>query len=317
MRVAVLGAYGAVGHRILEQASARGHKTTAVGRDPHRLARIPAAERRIVQLDDLGSMVDIAAANDIVVNATGVESPRLAGMITDAGAAFLDISAEGSYLDRLARLSPRRPIAAGAGLAPGLTNLLAASVPGAGPLHIGIIGGAGERHGRGGRVWIWQTAGRRVTSGGMPERVFRVSRHFDVPGFGRRTLLRAAFGEQDQLAGDLHRPVSTWLGLDPAWATATLRLAGAHPGLAPHLDRLSGPFAAALGSHDRWGIVVAEEGRPIRWAQGRSEVDATADLAILFLEPLWHAAPGVYAAHRLLTLHDVLPDLPGAGIRVG
>lgn len=316
-RVAVLGAYGAVGRRIVAQASARGHQVTATGRDAERVARVPADAHRVLRLDDTPALAAVAATHDVVVNATGVESVSLASALTEAGAAFLDISAESSYLGALARLRVRRPVAAGTGLAPGLTNLLAASVPGSSPLHIGIVGGAGERHGRGGREWIWRTAGRLVTSGGAAEHVFRASRRFEVPGFGTRTLLRAAFGEQDQLADDLQRPVSTWLGLDPAWATATLRLAGAHPRLAPHLDRLSGPVAGLLDGRDRWGLVVTDGTQPVRWARGRSEVEATAALAALFVEPLHRADPGVHPAHRLAGLDEVQAQLTDLGISVG
>ena len=247
MKMAIIGAYGAVGHRLAERAMARHHRVTALGRKPERLAHVPADVRRVVALGDTDAIARVAATHDVVANATGSEDPRLAKLVTDAGAAFADISADGGYLDRLARLRIRRPVAAGIGLAPGLTNLLAASVPGVGPVHIGIIGGVGEPHGDAARRWIWGSAGQLVSSGDRAERVYRTGRRFDVPSFGRRTLLRAAFGEQDQLAADLGRPVSTWLGLDPAVATVLLRLAGAWPWLAPRFDRLSKPFVTMLG----------------------------------------------------------------------
>ncbi len=317
MRVAVLGAYGAVGHRVVELAMHRGHTMTAAGRAADRLARVPAQTRRLLRVEDTDAVADLAAENDVVVDATGAERPEVATAVTEGGAAYLDISAEGDHLARLAALPVRRPVAAGVGLAPGLTNLLAATLAGPRPVHIGIVGGAGEVHGAGARRWIWQVAGRTVTSGGRPERVYRSGRRFTVPGLGRRTLLRAAFGEQDQLATDLARPVSTWLGLDPGWATLLLRLAGAAPALAPHLGRLSGPVAGLLGGRDRWALVATDGAGQLRWASGRGEVEATAVMAVQFLAPVLQAPAGVHPAHRLLTLAEVTGELAAAGIASG
>ncbi|WP_324651613.1 NAD(P)H-binding protein [Georgenia sp. H159] len=315
MRVAVLGAYGAVGSRLVATAAAQGHEVTAAGRDPDRLSRIRAHHHVTLAAGDADELRRVAESEDVVVNATGVEDPALVLTTTAAGAAFMDISAEGAYLERLARLPhASRPVVAGVGLAPGLTNLLAAGVTGTGPLHIGIVGGVGERHGDAGRRWVWQTAGKVVTSGGTRQRVYRAARRFHLPRMGHRTLLRAAFGEQDQLAADLARPVSTWLGLDPPWATSLLALAGLAPRVGAYLDRLSGPMTARLGRYQRWQVVVADETGTLAWASGIEEVHATAAVAALSLEPLRRAEPGVYAAHRLLTLAEVRDGLREAGI---
>lgn len=211
----------------------------------------------------------------------------------------------------------RLPVADGIGLAPGLTNLLAVTVPGDGPIHIGVVGGVGEQHGDAARAWIWRGAGRTVTSAGTTQHVYRTARRFDVPGFGRRTLWRAGFGEQDQLHADLARPVSTWLGLDPAWASPLLGLAGTVPPTAPYLDRLSGPFAARFSSYSRWSVVVTDATSPVTWASGRRETDATSTVAALCLEPLRAATPAVYAAHQLVQLDDLCTDLGRAGIQIG
>jgi hypothetical protein len=318
MRVAVLGAYGAIGCRLVAQAAASGHTVTAVGRDPVRLATVPAAHHVRLGVDDPGGVRALARTQDVLVNATGVEDPAVAVAATAGGAAYADISAEGDHLQSLRQLPrPRRPIAAGIGLAPGLTNLLAATAPGHSALHIGVVGGVGESHGEAGRRWIWEVAGRVVTSGGRPERVYRHVRRMRVPGLGHRHLLRAAFGEQDQLAADLGRPVSTWLALDPPWATPLLGVAGAAPRLAVHLDRLADPLAAPLGAYQRWGVVVTDDRGPVAWATGWQEVHATATVVTLSLEALHHAEPAVYAAHQLLDLEDLSPGLVSAGISVG
>ncbi|MEQ7128842.1 hypothetical protein ABN034_30490 [Actinopolymorpha sp. B11F2] len=316
MKAAVLGAYGAVGRRLAVEAATLGHVVTAVGRDGTRLSGVPAHDHLRLSMTDLAGVRRMAAAHDVVVNATGVEDSQLALASTEGGAAFMDISAECDYLGELSRLAPVRPIAAGIGLAPGLTNLLAVAASGEGPLHIGIIAGIGEPHGDAARAWVWSVSGRQVTSGGTTQRVYRTARRFDVPGLGRRTLLRAGFGEQDQLATSLDRPVSTWLGFDPAWATALLAVAGIAPGAAAYLDRLSGPAATLLAQRDRWTVVVSEATSTRAWATGRREVDATATVAALLLERLATAPPGVYAADELARLDDVREGLSRAGIEV-
>lgn len=321
-RAAVLGAYGAVGSNILTAAARRGVRVTAVGRDPVRLQSAPADAREIADVDDDHEIARIAASHHVVVNATGVESPRLAHVVTSAGAAFVDISAEASYLAELAASRPARPVLAGTGLAPGLTNVLAAAVPGDEPLQIGIVGGIGDDHGAAGREWIWRMAGRRPAGGSPDDVVYRTSRRFDIPGLGSRTLLRAAFGEEEQLSRSLGREVTSWLGLDPPWATAMLRLAGSRPAAGRFLDRLSTPLRNVFGprtdvvnrSYDRWFVVVCARGEPATWASGRGETVATAVVTALSLGPTLRAAAGVWTADELLTLGSIEPDLHAAGI---
>lgn len=315
MKVAVLGGYGTVGRRLTIEATSAGHLVTAAGRNRARLWEVPAHDHVRLSTEDMTAIRDLAAAHDVVVNATGVEDPRLAQGSTQGGAAFMDISAETGYLDELSRLMPARPVAAGIGLAPGLTNILAATAPGKEPLHIGIVAGIGEPHGEAARAWVWGAAGRPVTSGGTLDGVYRRARRFEVPGLGRRTLLRAGFGEQDQLARDLGRPVSTWLGFDPAWATALLGVAGIAPRSAEYLDRLSGP-AARFTNRDRWTVVVDDQNAPVAAATGLRQVDATAVVAALCLEHLATAPARVYAAHELVGLDDLQDGLSSAEIEV-
>jgi hypothetical protein len=312
VRVAVLGAYGAVGRRLVSEAGRQGYLVTAVGRDGARLRTIEAAAHRVASVRDADAMRRLATDHDVIVNVTGSESPDLVEHVTSAGAAFVDIGAEPSYLEALATMRPARPVLAGTGLAPGLTNILADAVSGAGPLQIGIIAGTGEEHGAAGRGWIWRTAGQPVGEG----HVYRTRRRFDVPGLGTRTLLRAAFGEQVQLARTSNREVTSWLGLDPPFATAFLRLAGALPATGRYLDRLSAPLARLTPQQDRWVAVVAAEGETRSWASGRRQSVATAVVAALSLEPVLSAPPGVWAAHELVAIADIEDGLRAADIVV-
>jgi hypothetical protein len=315
VKVAILGAYGAVGRRLAIESARLGHRVTAAGRDPSRLATVEASAHARLGIDDAIGLRRLASEHDVLVNATGIERVELARLSTGHGAAFMDISADSDYLLQLEGIRhPARGIAAGVGLAPGLTNLLAAAAPGDGPIHIGVVGGVGENHGTAAREWIWRGAGRTVNSGGEAQRVYRTARSFDVPGLGRRTLLRAHFGEQDQLSRDLARPVSSWLALDPPWGTATLRLAGFVPAVGPKLDRLSGPLARLMPARNRWSVVIADAEQTVSWASGRREVHATAAVAALCIAPLAQSAPGIYPAHRLTTLDAISDGLVRNGV---
>ncbi|WP_328988479.1 NAD(P)H-binding protein [Kribbella sp. NBC_01245] len=71
MRITVFGAAGDVGSRVVAEAVARGHKVTAVGRNPARLADSPVGV--IVRQGDARNVEDVAslsAGQDLVISAT-------------------------------------------------------------------------------------------------------------------------------------------------------------------------------------------------------------------------------------------------------
>ena len=86
MRAAILGAYGAVGSRIATAAAARRHVVTAVGRDPNRLALIPADHHVTLAAGDAVGLARVARDQDVLINASGVEDIELARTSTAAGA---------------------------------------------------------------------------------------------------------------------------------------------------------------------------------------------------------------------------------------
>ncbi|WP_460368956.1 saccharopine dehydrogenase NADP-binding domain-containing protein, partial [Actinocorallia lasiicapitis] len=120
--VLVLGGYGAVGRRLAPLLREGGDTVVSAGRDPDR------ADRR-VDLAEPGLSSYLAALDgvDVVVNASGAEDPRLAELATRHGAAFVDVTATPAYVAALERLDLPRPVLVSVGLAPGLTNLLAAA----------------------------------------------------------------------------------------------------------------------------------------------------------------------------------------------
>ncbi|GAA4931490.1 hypothetical protein GCM10023237_62030 [Streptomyces coeruleoprunus] len=224
-RVLVVGGYGAVGATVT--ATLDGWfpgRAVPGGRDAARARRHggvrvdvtdPAAFRRT--LEDLG---DVAA----VVLCVEPPDTRIARLCLDHGIHLVDVGATPALLDGVAAL---HGLAAGTGatavlsvgVAPGLTNLLAAraheAVGGADRLDLTVLLGSGERHGA--DAVRWTVEGLAAPTGGVrPSRV-------TLPGYGRRTAHPFPFSDQHTLRSTLRVPaVATRLCLDSRPLTAAL-----------------------------------------------------------------------------------------------
>jgi hypothetical protein len=202
---------------------------------------------------------------DVVVSAAGIENPALAAIAAEHGAAFVDITATAGYVAALERLRPPRPVLVSVGLAPGLTNLLAAAVHAAepGPIDIALLVGAGERHGVAATAWSYGLLGKRFRDpGGRLVRNYTRPRRFDLPGRGRRRLYRADFADQHALSRDLAVPVRTYFGRLPTRDRTACR---------PDLDSRGVPGAAepAPPGHRPLAGPCPGRGGTTRWAAGR------------------------------------------------
>ncbi|MFL1379849.1 MULTISPECIES: NAD-dependent epimerase/dehydratase family protein [unclassified Nocardiopsis] len=302
LRVLVLGGYGAVGAPTTAALRTAGHTCLTAGRDPRR-ADLP------LDLTRHGDYRDALAGIDAVVNAAGAEDPALAEIAADHGAAFIDPTATAGYTARLERLTPRAPVLLSVGLAPGLTTLLAADLhtahPGPDPIEIAVLLGEGEAHGAAATAWTLGLLGRTFPdpATGAPVRNLSRGALVDLPGQGRRRLLRADFADQHVLTRDLGRPVRTHLGLDSPALTRGLGLLARLPGAGrlrkvPHLP----------GS-DAW-TVAARSGPHLRRARGRGQSSATALVTAHAVGLAADLPPGVHHLHRVTALAD-LPALPG------
>ena len=296
VRALVLGGYGAVGARIVAQLRAGGDVAFAAGRDP-------ARADRVVNLADPGTLRTAVADVDVVVNAAGAEDPAVAELITDHGAALVDITASSGYVAALERLDPPRPVLLSAGLAPGLTNLLAAAVHAAapGPVDLAVCLGAGERHGAAAVAWSYGLLGHRFRDPGAGGQVrnYTQPQSFDLPGQGWRRLYRADFSDQHVLTRDLQVPVRTYFGLDSRLATAALAALTWIPGAS------SAPRGLHLPGSDRWLVLARGQDGTSRWASGRVESHATAVLAATAARAAAGLTAGVHHLHQVLTLADV------------
>jgi uncharacterized protein len=68
VKIALFGAGGTIGQRILKEALSRGHEVTAVARDPSRITSVPAVKGNL--LNPLGVATEIRG-NDVVISAIG------------------------------------------------------------------------------------------------------------------------------------------------------------------------------------------------------------------------------------------------------
>lgn len=85
MEITVFGATGKVGQRVVSEALFRGHKVTAVIRNPNHLEKLPAAAT--VRFGDAANIEDVvllSTAQDVVINATrsATSDPREVMSIT-------------------------------------------------------------------------------------------------------------------------------------------------------------------------------------------------------------------------------------------
>jgi saccharopine dehydrogenase-like NADP-dependent oxidoreductase len=307
VRALVLGGYGATGAPAVTLLRAGGDHAVVAGRDPARADQVID-----LRSPDRAAFTAALAGVDVVVNAAGIEDPALVLAAADRGVAFVDITATTSYVAAVEALAPPAPVMLSVGLAPGLTNLLAAAVHDAAPagaIDIGLAVGAGERHGAAGVAWSFGLIGRRFAdpATGALVRNYTRPRRFDLPGLGTRRLYRADFSDQHVLTRDLGVPVRTHFGLDSRAATALLATLTWIPG-GSHA-----PQGLHLPGGDRWVALARGEDGTTRWAHGRRQSHATAVVAVAAARRAVGLPAGVHHLHQVMGLADVPA---GAGIEV-
>ncbi len=69
MRIALVGATGFIGSKILAEAVSRGHTVTAICRNPEKIAPQENVRTRAVDVNDAEALADAVASHDIVVHA--------------------------------------------------------------------------------------------------------------------------------------------------------------------------------------------------------------------------------------------------------
>lgn len=103
MTIALIGASGRAGSCILKELSDRGHRVTALARDPARIADLPGVTRVAVDATDLAALAAVIAGHDIVVSAVkfhAVDPATLIAAVKAAGVArYLVVGGAGSLLN--------------------------------------------------------------------------------------------------------------------------------------------------------------------------------------------------------------------------
>ncbi|WP_342373640.1 saccharopine dehydrogenase NADP-binding domain-containing protein [Propioniciclava soli] len=287
-------------HRVL---AASRRRPTALGSE---------VEFHALDARDATTLAAFAAESRVVVDASGLDDHgQIARTVLGAGCHLIDLSADTDHLTALRHLeaearAAQRTVVTEAGLAPGLTNLLAAAAhaqaPAMGFLDLDLVLGLGEQHGPSATRWMLDQLA-------APPR--HPARHASLPaGFGHRTLHWVDFAEQHTLARDLGVDVVSRIALDPPQLGAlTVRAARLH-GLRPAL-LASANTAPALTRRDWWLAAATTSDGTRAWASGRRQNAATAVVAAWVVSRLTHTEPppGVHALHHLTDLAALAPWL--------
>lgn len=273
MRTLVLGGTGAVGRAAAAALRDRGHEAVVSGRS---VTGPGTARLDLATPEGAECAAEFARSCDAVIDASGREAPGIAAALP--GVPYVDISASGSHLEALRALRPAATLVLGAGIAPGLSTVLAASLeplPGD-DLDIAVMLGTGEAHGPAAVAWTAGLAGSDVhlPPEGRPVRNLRELRRFPVDG-RNRIHLRADFPDHVLLAGTGAR-VRSYLALGSPVATAGLALVGAAPALRGILA------AAPHWGDDRWVVAATNRRSGERVAaSGAGQSRATGEIAAL------------------------------------
>jgi uncharacterized protein len=69
MRIALVGATGFIGSKILAEAAGRGHTVTAICRNPEKVTAQENVRTRAADVNDLAALTEAVASHDVVVHA--------------------------------------------------------------------------------------------------------------------------------------------------------------------------------------------------------------------------------------------------------
>ncbi|MFC3339696.1 NAD(P)-dependent oxidoreductase [Paracandidimonas soli] len=87
-RIALIGASGAVGSRLLKELSDRGHTVTAIARHPEKIAGFPGVAAIQGDAADQGGLARLLAGHDVVISAVrfaGIEPSALIEAVRASG----------------------------------------------------------------------------------------------------------------------------------------------------------------------------------------------------------------------------------------
>ena len=300
--ILVVGGYGAVGRALCRDLAAHGHLPVIAGRHPEKGAELAhglGTTCRRLDIGDPCSWPPALDGIDMVVMCIDQAGTDLAGHLFERGIHYVDLTATDSFFRALEAL-PRPGRSSGllsVGLAPGLTNMLAAALAATFEtptrLDIGLLFGLGDVHGSAGLDWM---AGR-IFDPGRPRDARLVD--FGRP-WGPRKAHVVDFSDQHALARSLPSAlVATRVAFDSRLATAALFGTANRFGRSATLRRLVRRSFSAIRLGSRAVNVTVEasglrEGVPHRAAvrfRGEDESRITGRLASLMVRSFLATPP--------------------------
>lgn len=223
--ILVVGGYGAVGQALCRDLAAHGFLPVVAGRNPEKgaaLAHSLATSIRRLDVDDPSSWASALEGIDVVVMSVDQAGTDFVAHLFELGLHYIDLTATDSFF--LALQSLPGPVRSSAllsvGLAPGLTNMLAAALANAFDrptrIDIGLLFGLGDHHGSAGLDWM----AAQIFDPARP----RDRRHIDFGRpWGPRSAHVVGFSDQHALARSLPSTlVTTRVAFDSRLATAAL-----------------------------------------------------------------------------------------------
>ncbi|AHL73382.1 saccharopine dehydrogenase NADP-binding domain-containing protein [Bacillus altitudinis] len=241
-KVMVIGGYGHVGQQIcLQLSDVYPGQVFAAGRSyekAEQFARQTNGRVRPFQIDVRQPMdTDWMDETKLVIMCLDQDDTSFAETCLRSGIDYLDISAKGAYIEKLAKVHQQQLNATAVlsvGLAPGLTNLLAAKaasiLTSVEQIDISIMLGLGDQHGKAAIEWTLDHVHTdyELTKNHQRKKVksFTGGKRIDFgKTLGKRQAYQFPFSDQQTLPSTLHVPsVTTRLCFDSGVATRAFAL---------------------------------------------------------------------------------------------
>lgn len=345
-KILVVGGYGEVGKHVVRTLLTLGHEVVIGGRNAAKALVFFGELQRDMKVGPKASFrkVDVAeiseTANELFEDIRGVilctdqKGTAFTEACIQAGVIYLDISADGDYLNAIEKLQSTA-VESGAtavlsvGLAPGLTNLLARKVADHSDqidrVEIGVLLGAGDSHGIQAIDWTLRNTLEPKTGSEVATIDYGA-------GWGRRWSHAFDFADQHAVARTLNLKAKTFLALSSRYLTMSLfslRLPILKQIARVFYGALLSIFSVKLGWDTRYAISVSGFSRDSKTPvanfklTGETEALVTGVTAASMLHHLLKASPktppkaGVFHSHEVLQISDILPDLSEyAGVQV-
>ncbi|WP_461198991.1 saccharopine dehydrogenase NADP-binding domain-containing protein [Enterococcus sp. N249-2] len=234
--IAVIGGHGQVGQVIVKGLIEKGYTIVLMGRNQGKMDAFAHTFTPILATRQLDLTKEIApeqlAAIDMVIVCLDQSNTKFVSTCQALGIDYLDISANSDFLQAVAQLpapeTSRRLI--GLGLAPGITNVAAATYASQHPevkdIDIDILLGLGDKHGEAAVKWTFAQLNRTYQHPKWSEKTenFLYGKKSSFgQSLGQLRSYNFDFADQHMLQrNDSSRTYTTYLGFDQNSVTALL-----------------------------------------------------------------------------------------------